>query len=176
MTLFKALTTGLKAGYAAHQQQQQEARRQQIVRGMGFDPNYRGGFQAPGGSFQGPPSLGPPVLQPLSLVPSQFAVGTPAGSIIGVLVGGSGGLLTLTDDFGGAVALQGSFIVVGLHPPLFGRMFVIKVTETLAGATNSPFTSSIEVTATSAAIDDLGVTGGNELGIASGVDHLGVLT
>jgi len=87
-----------------------------------------------------------PTLNALSLSTPAFTTGAGAGSVISAIASKTtGSTLTLTNSDGGAVALSGTNLTVGATPPASGGTFSITVQETLAGAVNSPKSTTFQI-------------------------------
>jgi hypothetical protein len=110
------------------------------------------GFGSMGRSKTKPP-VTTPTLSALALSASTVAENTAAGGVVGsVLNKTSGSTLSLTGDAGGRFTLNGSNqIVVGLVAlSQASSPYSITIRETLAGATNTPRDTTIQITVTAA--------------------------
>lgn len=107
------------------------------------------GWPKIGGQIGGPPA--PPSLLALALSSSSYSSGDAPGTVIGAILNATGGsTLSLFNDNGGAVALSGSNLVVGMSAPTGAGSFGITVRETLAGASNTPRDTPFTITYSSA--------------------------
>jgi lysophospholipase L1-like esterase/sarcosine oxidase gamma subunit len=91
-----------------------------------------------------------PTLAALSLSSSGFSAGAAAGTVIGAIQGATSGSTIDVFPADGRVAISGGNLVVGSSAASAGT-FSITLRETLAGATNTPRTTTINVTVAAAA-------------------------
>lgn len=97
-----------------------------------------------------------PVLQALTLSASSFTAGAAAGTVIGAIQGlTAGSTFALADSHNGAVALSGTNLVVGASASVAGN-FPITLTETLAGATGSPKSTTLTIAVGTASAPSVG--------------------
>lgn len=87
---------------------------------------------------------GPPTLNTLTLSKSSVYVGSANGTIVGSIQGGTAGSILEVTPSGGTFIVSGNNLVVNTPPPTAGPISVV-IKETLAGATNSPNTTTVVV-------------------------------
>jgi len=86
-------------------------------------------------------------LNALSVAAPVVMAGASAGAVVSAISGVTfGSTLALQDSHSGAVALFGSNLVVGATPPSSSGSFTITLQETLAGANNSPRSTTLTLT------------------------------
>lgn len=105
-----------------------------------FAPVYMSVYDGPEG-----------VLEDLVLSPATFVENSAEDAAIGTFTGmmDASSTISLSDDGGGAVKLDGDDLVVGATPTAVGTLN-IKVTETNVYGANSPHETEIAITVTGA--------------------------
>lgn len=88
-------------------------------------------------------------LGPLNLSALSFTEGATAGTVIGAIQNKASGSTVDISPADGRVALSGSNVIVGLTPASIGA-FSFTLVETLAGATNTPRSTTITLTVNAA--------------------------
>jgi hypothetical protein len=102
-----------------------------------------------------------PTLSALTLSASTIAEGSAPGVTVGAVQGKTtGSTLSLTDDAGGRFALSGNTLIAGLVATDYetATSHEITIRETLAGATNTPRDTVLEITVTGIPATDYTIT------------------